>query len=119
VLALGAATSRGRRCRRCEALPPGEYWVQAVLHRYETFQRADGKTVQLPMDRGEGQQWNLAPGNLLSTPRKMRVEMGRVLVARARARSGDTRAAAGDGDEAAAARRDREPAADGVLGAAA
>jgi hypothetical protein len=49
-------------------LPPGEYWVQAVLHRYETFARADGHTVQLPPDRGEGQQWNRAPGNLLSTP---------------------------------------------------
>ncbi|MBL9101111.1 MAG: hypothetical protein JNL82_09145 [Myxococcales bacterium] len=38
-----------------KALPPGEYTVQALLHRYETFNRADGKTVQLPMDRGEGQ----------------------------------------------------------------
>jgi len=63
-----------------EALPSGEYWVQAVFHKYETFERADGKTVQLPMDRGEGQQWNLAPGNLISTPRKVRVEAGRVLV---------------------------------------
>lgn len=61
------------------ALPPGEYTVQAVLHRYETFHRADGKVVKLPMDRGEGQQWNLAPGNLLSTPRKIRVEAGKPL----------------------------------------
>jgi hypothetical protein len=52
-------------------LPAGTYTVQALLHRYETFTRADGHTVKLPMDRGEGQQWNLAPGNLYSTPRSV------------------------------------------------
>src|SRR6266478_1402355 len=51
----------------------GEYWVQALLHRYETFHRADGHTLKLPMDRGEGQQWNSAPGNLYSTPQKISV----------------------------------------------
>jgi hypothetical protein len=55
-------------------IPAGTYTVQAVLHRYETFHRADGHTVKLPMDRGEGQQWNLAPGNLYSTPRKERLD---------------------------------------------
>ena len=54
-------------------VPPGEYWVQALLHRYEMFKRADGHTVKLPMDRGEGQQWNRAPGNLYSTPQKMTI----------------------------------------------
>ncbi|MGB2592695.1 MAG: hypothetical protein WBF09_17500 [Candidatus Acidiferrum sp.] len=52
-------------------VPPGEYYVQAVLHRYETFHRADGYTVKLPMDRGEGQHWNIAPGNLYSKPLKI------------------------------------------------
>jgi hypothetical protein len=52
-------------------VPAGTYNVQALLHKYETFSRADGHTVKLPMDRGEGQQWNRAPGNLSSTPRKM------------------------------------------------
>jgi hypothetical protein len=47
-------------------LPVGDYVVQAVLHRYETFHRADGKVLKLPMDRGEGLHWNLAPGNLVS-----------------------------------------------------
>ena len=47
-------------------VPAGEYRVQILLHKYETFVRADGHTVKLPMDRGEGQQWNRAPGNLLS-----------------------------------------------------
>ncbi|MCP4903219.1 MAG: hypothetical protein GY906_40170, partial [bacterium] len=52
-------------------VPSGEYFVQAVFHRYETFHRADGHTVKLPMDRGEGQQWNRAPGNLYSQPEKI------------------------------------------------
>ena len=49
-------------------LPEGDYVVQALLHRYETFELANGKTVKLPMDRGEGQQWRRAPGNLYSEP---------------------------------------------------
>ncbi len=57
-----------------DGLPPGDYVVQAVLHRYEIFHRADGHTVKLPMDRGEGQQWNRAPGNLYSTPRKISID---------------------------------------------
>ncbi len=52
---------------------PGEYTVQVVLHRYETFHRSDGKTVKLPMDRGEGQHWNIAPGNLYSKPQKITI----------------------------------------------
>ena len=35
-------------------VPPGEYYIQALLHLYETFHRKDGKVVKLPMDRGEG-----------------------------------------------------------------
>ena len=56
------------------AIPPGTYQVQALLHRYETFRRGDGHTVKLPMDRGEGQQWNRAPGNLYSTPTAMTID---------------------------------------------
>jgi hypothetical protein len=48
-------------------IPAGKYRVQALLHRYETFQR-NGHTIKLPMDRGEGQQWSRAPGNLYSKP---------------------------------------------------
>ncbi len=52
-------------------IPAGTYNVQALLHKYETFKRSDGFTLKLPMDRGEGQQWSRAPGNLYSTPRKI------------------------------------------------
>ena len=55
-------------------VPAGKYTVQAVLHRYDTFHRADGHTVKLPMDRGEGQQWNRAPGNLYSTPQAVTLD---------------------------------------------
>jgi hypothetical protein len=57
-------------------VPAGEYTVQAVLNVYETFHRADGKTVKLSADRGEGKQWNLAPGNLLSKRRRVKIGPG-------------------------------------------
>lgn len=63
----------GYPVRSLSQIPPGEYWVQALLHRYETFKRKDGHTVKLPMDRGEGQQWHSAPGNLYSTPQKLTI----------------------------------------------
>ena len=53
-------------------VPAGEYYIQAVLHIYETFHRKDGHILKLPMDRGEGQHWNLAPGNFYSTPQKIK-----------------------------------------------
>jgi hypothetical protein len=55
-------------------IPAGTYRVQALLHKYETFRRKDGHVVQLPMDRGEGQVWNLAPGNLYSTVREIKFD---------------------------------------------
>ncbi len=55
-------------------LPAGDYWVQALLHRYETFHRADGHVIKLPMDRGEGQHWNIAPGNFYSAPVKVHID---------------------------------------------
>lgn len=63
----GAAT--GYPLSSLTDVPPGRYWVQAVLNRYETFTRSDGHTVKLPPDKGEGQVWNRKPGNLYSTPR--------------------------------------------------
>jgi len=65
------ASAFGYPVRSLAELPAGEYFVQALLHRYETFHRSDGHTVKLPMDRGEGQRWNAAPGNLYSAPRKI------------------------------------------------
>jgi hypothetical protein len=64
----------GFPARSLADLPAGTYRVQALLHRYETFRRADGHVVKLPMDRGEGQQWNKAPGNLYSTPKEVALD---------------------------------------------
>ena len=58
-------------------VPAGDYYVQAVLNIYETFHRADGRTVKLPMDQGEGQHWNRKPGNLYSEPVKGALRPGR------------------------------------------
>ncbi len=54
-------------------VPPGRYHVQALLNRYETFERSDGHVVKLPMDRGEGQHWNTKPGNLHSSPGQVEI----------------------------------------------
>jgi hypothetical protein len=60
--------------RSLDALPAGDYRVQAVLNRYETFTRGDGHTVSLPPDRGEGQHWNTKPGNFYSTPQTVQLD---------------------------------------------
>ena len=65
--------------RSLRDIPAGDYYVQALLHRYETFQIKNGpngtrNTVKLPMDRGEGQNWRTAPGNLFSKPVKVRID---------------------------------------------
>jgi hypothetical protein len=61
----------GYPIRYLHDVPPGEYYAQVVLNRYETFHRADGHTVKLHMDQGEGQHWNISPTNLYSKPQKI------------------------------------------------
>jgi len=70
------ASATGYPVRSLKDVPPGDYTVQALLNVYETFHRADGVTVKLAPDRGEGQHWNLAPGNLYSKPRKVHIGSG-------------------------------------------
>ncbi len=60
--------------RYMKEVPAGEYYVQVLLHKYETFHRKDGHVVKMPMDRGEGQQWNRAPGNLYSKPIRIKFD---------------------------------------------
>jgi len=64
----------GWPAQKLSAVPPGEYLVQAVLNRYDTYHLADGRVLQLPPDRGEGQQWARKPGNLYSTPLRIRLD---------------------------------------------
>jgi hypothetical protein len=64
----------GWPARSLKDIPAGDYFVQALLNRYETFHRGDGHTIKMPMDQGEGQHWDRKPGNLYSKPVKMRVD---------------------------------------------
>ncbi len=66
----------GYPVKSLSGIPEGKYYVQALLHIYETFHRADGHVIQMPMDRGEGQHWNRAPGNLYSKPEWMELKSG-------------------------------------------
>src|ERR1700722_20768728 len=61
----------GYPLERLKDVPAGDYYAQVLLHKYETFHLKNGHTVKLPMDRGEGQHWNVAPGNVYSTPVKI------------------------------------------------
>lgn len=67
----------GYPIRHFRDLKPGEYIVQGLLDRYETFHREDGHVLKLPTDRGEGRRWNRAPGNLFSKPRTVQIQPDR------------------------------------------
>ena len=64
----------GWPARSLRDIPPGDYWVQALINRYETFHRADQHTIKMPMDHGEGQHWETKPGNFYSRPAKLHVD---------------------------------------------
>ena len=74
-------SAAGYPVRKLSEVPAGDYTVQAVLDVYQTFHRGDGKTIKLSPDRGEGKHWNLAPGNLYSTPRKVHIGAGDAAIA--------------------------------------
>lgn len=68
------ATVFGYPLKSISGIPAGEYYVQALLHKYDEFTLANGHTVKLPMDQGEGQQWNRSPKNIYSTPIKVSID---------------------------------------------
>lgn len=55
-------------------LPPGEYYVQALLNVYTQVHRKDGHVIWVHMDQWEGQQWNRSPGNLVSEVQRVRLD---------------------------------------------
>ena len=67
------ADAIGYPIKSINEIEEGEYYVQAFLHKYETFNLSTGYTVKLPMDQGEGQKWNISPKNLYSTPKKINI----------------------------------------------
>jgi hypothetical protein len=68
------AADFGHPLQSLRDLPAGDYWVQAFVNIYTRFVRADGHTVWLHMDQGEGQQWNRSPGNLFSDPVRVHLD---------------------------------------------
>ncbi len=68
------STTLGFPLASLKQLPKGDYFVQAVLLPYTKFHRADGHTLWAHMDAGEGQQFNNAPGSLVSAVKKVHVD---------------------------------------------
>lgn len=79
ALAPGAAavidaSTLGYPAESLNNVPTGDYWVQAVINIYETFHLGNGHTIKLPPDKGEGQHWQVKPGNLYSKPQKIHLD---------------------------------------------
>jgi Putative esterase len=68
------SSSFGYPIKNLKDFPAGEYFVQALLNRYETFRLKSGHEVKLPPEMGEGQVWNEKPGNFYSKPVKLRID---------------------------------------------
>jgi len=64
----------GYPLRTLRDIPPGDYYVQALLNVYTEFHRADGHTIWAHMDQWEGQHFNTSPGNLLSKVQKLHLD---------------------------------------------
>ncbi len=57
-----------------DGLASGDYYVQAIISVYTRFPRADGHTIWAHMDEWEGQQFNTAPGTLVSAVRRVHID---------------------------------------------
>jgi enterochelin esterase-like enzyme len=68
------ASTRGWPVESLSGLPPGDYFAQAVLNVYTTVTRADGHTIRVHLDRGEGQDFRISPGNLVSEVERIRID---------------------------------------------
>jgi len=63
TLTPGAEGVRGYPLTDLSELPPGDYRVQALLSSWTTYHRADGHTLELHRETGEGQNPWISPGN--------------------------------------------------------
>ncbi len=68
------AATLGYPAESLNDIPAGDYWVQGVLNIYETFHLGDGRVLKLPPDKGEGQHWQVKPGNLYSKTQKVHLD---------------------------------------------
>jgi hypothetical protein len=74
AVALVNRRALGYPLRSIDSLPPGDYFVQALASPYTRFVRGDGHTIWAHMDEWEGQEFNTAPGSLVSTVRRVHVD---------------------------------------------
>ena len=65
-VAIIDGTTLGSPVENINDIPPGDYYVQAMLNVYTRFERADGHVVWMHMDQWEGQRWRTSPGNAIS-----------------------------------------------------
>jgi len=68
------AGTRGWPVESVRDIPPGEYFVQATFNVYTTVTRADGHTIKVHLDQGEGQNYRASPGNLITAVEKVRID---------------------------------------------
>jgi hypothetical protein len=59
---------------RIADLPAGDYQVQAFVSVYTTFHRADGHTLRMHQDAGDGQNPWISPGNAHSAVQRLRLD---------------------------------------------
>src|SRR5690606_32181564 len=74
VVSDAAPGLAGYPLARIADLPPGEYHVQAFLNVYTTYHRADGHTLELHHETGEGQNPWRSPGNAYSAVQRLRLD---------------------------------------------
>lgn len=74
VLAPDGPAFFGYPLARIADLPPGDYFVQAFLNVYTTFERGDGHTVRMHLNAGEGQNPWIAPGNVHSRVERLHLD---------------------------------------------
>jgi hypothetical protein len=55
-------------------LPPGDYYVEAVVNVYQQFHRTDGHTIWVHMGDGRVEFFNFAGGNLYSDVQKVHID---------------------------------------------
>ena len=58
------------------ALPPGDYYAQAMVNVYEQVHRADGHTIWVHMNDGRVEFFNTAAGNLYSDVQRIHIGGG-------------------------------------------
>ena len=67
-------TDLGSPIESLNDLPPGDYFVQAMINVYSEFKRADGHVLWMHDDQWEGQRWEVSPGNLKSNVQKVHID---------------------------------------------